>query len=215
MRKGSQPPRLGWRLRFRWGYGFGVRGIQSLSLSLGIAGLCVSCQSLKPQQKNLSQPTTVKLSGWGASPVEKKLLLSVIRDFEATHPHIRVQFEVIADQYMDVLKTRLVGDAGPDAFYLDAVEAPFFMQAQVLEPLNAYIKPDFDLADFEPTLLQAFQINSTLYGLPKDYSTLALFYNQQAFQKVGLKAAPTTWPQLQAAAQRLTLDRNQDGKPEQ
>jgi multiple sugar transport system substrate-binding protein len=172
--------------------------------------LLVACQ-----QQLASRPIVVKLSGWGASPVEAKLLQQVLKQFEATHPKIRVKFEVIADQYMDVIKTRLIGDAAPDVFYLEALEAPFLMRQNVLEPLDQYITEAFDLNDFEPKLLQAFQTNNRLYGLPKDYSTLALFYNKTALTQAGIKQPPQTWEELQTISQRLTLDKNKDGKPEQ
>lgn len=181
-------------------------------LGLGLLGLSFSCRSLAPETQRTSRSVTVKLSGWGASPVEKRLLLKVLRDFEATHPNIRVKFEVIADQYMDVLKTRLVGDAAPDVFYLDAVEAPFLMQAGVLEPLNGYISPSTDLADFEPNLLKTFRLGNQLHGLPKDYSTLALFYNKTLLREAGLSAPPQTWSDLITVSQRLTRDRDGDGK---
>jgi multiple sugar transport system substrate-binding protein len=187
--------------------------VKKFALGISLAGLSAGCQPLWQIANSTPKPITIKLSGWGASPVEKKLLLEVLKDFERSHPTIRVKFEVIADQYMDVLKTRLIGDAAPDVFYLDAVEAPFLMQANVLEPLNAYITKDFDLPDFTPNLLQPFQVKNTLYGLPKDYSTLALFYNKKLFKAAGLEKPPKTWNQLFANAKQLTRDR--DGKPEQ
>jgi multiple sugar transport system substrate-binding protein len=174
--------------------------------------LIVSCQ----QTISLpNQPVTLKLSGWSASPAEQRLLNQVLKDFEATHPTIKVRFEVIADQYMDVIKTRLIGDAAPDVFYLDSIEAPFLIQQDVLEPLNPYITPAFDLADFEPNLLQTFSQQNQIYGLPKDYSTLALFYNRKAFAAAGLTQPPETWEDLLVAAKKLTIDRNQDNKPDQ
>ncbi len=161
------------------------------------------------------EPVTLKLSGWSASPAEQRLLNQVLRDFEASHPSIRVRFEVIADQYMDVIKTRLIGDAAPDVFYLDAMEAPFFMQQNVLEPLNAYIPAAFDLADFEPNLLQPFTLQNRVYGLPKDFSTLALFYNRKAFAAAGLSHPPKTWEEMLIASKKLTIDLNKDGRPDQ
>ena len=123
-----------------------------------------------------SDIVNIKLSGWGASSVEQKLLKQLLRDFELEHPDIKVKYEVINDQYMDVIKTRLIGEAAPDVFYLDALEAPFLMSQNVLEPLNSYINSEFDLSDFEQTLLNSFKYENQIYGLPKDYSTLALFY---------------------------------------
>lgn len=189
--------------------------VKKFALGISLVGLSAGCQPLWKAANRAPQPVTVKLSGWGASPVEKKLLLEVLKDFERSYPTIRVKFEVIADRYMDVLKTRLIGDAAPDVFYLDAIEAPFLMQAKVLEPLNIYITKDFDLPDFAPNLLQPFQLRNTLYGLPKDYSTLALFYNKKRFKAAGLTKPPKTWDQLLANAKLLTRDRDRDGKPEQ
>jgi multiple sugar transport system substrate-binding protein len=190
-------------------------GLRAFALGISVAGLAVGCQPLWQAAHQSSKPVTVKLSGWGASPVEKRLLQDVLKDFEQNHPGIRVKFETIADQYMDVLKTRLIGDAAPDVFYVDAVEAPFLMQANVLEPLNPYITKEFDLADFEPNLIEIFRTGKTLYGLPKDYSTLVLFYNKRALRAAGLQGPPLTWEQLLIDAKRLTLDRNRDGRSDQ
>jgi multiple sugar transport system substrate-binding protein len=82
---------------------------------------------------------TLTLSGWQSNPNEKQLLERVLKTFESQHPNIKVKHEVINDQYMDVIKTRLIGDAAPDIFYLDAFEAPLLMKYEVLEPLNSYI----------------------------------------------------------------------------
>ena len=155
--------------------------------------------------------TTVTLSGWQSSPTEKERLEQVLRDFEAKHPLIKVKFEVISDQYMDVIKTRLIGDAAPDVFYLDAFDAPLLMKYGVLEPLNDYLDA-IDLTDFKPSLLEAFIDEGKIYGLPKDFSTLALFYNKQLFQQAQLTDPPKTWQDLQNYSQKLTLARN--GKKE-
>jgi multiple sugar transport system substrate-binding protein len=171
----------------------------------------VSCQRTVPSP----QPIVLKLSGWSSSPSEQRLLNQVLRDFEATHPAIKVRFEVIADQYMDVIKTRLIGDAAPDVFYLDSIEAPFLIQQNVLEPLDSYITQALDLEDFEPNLLQPFVQQNQVYGLPKDFSTLALFYNRKAFSDAGLSQAPEDWKDLLIASKKLTIDRNNDGKPDQ
>jgi multiple sugar transport system substrate-binding protein len=175
--------------------------------------IIVSCQQTIPLPS--SQSITLKLSGWSSSPSEQRLLDQVLQDFEATHPAIKVRFEVIADQYMDVIKTRLIGDAAPDVFYLDSIEAPFLMQQNVLEPLDQYITPAFDLEDFEPNLLQPFTLQNQVYGLPKDFSTLALFYNRKAFADAGLSQPPQNWEDLLIDSKKLTIDRNKDGKLDQ
>ena len=165
--------------------------------------------------RNSQEGITVTLSGWQSNPKEKQLLEQVFHQFETQHPNIKVKHETINDQYMDVIKTRLIGDAAPDVFYLDSFEAPLLMKYGVLEPLNSYITAQFEITDFETTMLKAFQLNGQTYGLPKDFSTLALFYNKKAFKEAGIDQAPQTWEELRAYSQKLTIDKNRDGRKEQ
>ncbi|MDZ8109937.1 MAG: ABC transporter substrate-binding protein [Nostoc sp. DedQUE12a] len=181
-------------------------------VAIAIAIAVIACHNLQLVSKHsTSTAITIKLSGWGGSPVEQKLLRQVLQDFETDHPTIKVKYEVISDQYMDVIKTRLIGEAAPDVFYLDALEAPFLMSQNVLEPLDNYITPEFDLADFEDTLLDTFKYQNKIYGLPKDYSTLALFYNKKAFTVAGLSNPPTTWDELRSYSKQLTGKLNRYG----
>ncbi|MFC4775835.1 ABC transporter substrate-binding protein [Paenibacillus sp. GCM10023252] len=149
-------------------------------------------------------PVTVTLAGWGSSPEEQDLLKQTLSEFEAEHPNVKVNYEVIADQYMDVIKTRLIGGEGPDVFYLDAFEAPGLIEKGVLEPLDSYVTPEFDVADFEQPMVDAFKQDGVSYGFPKDFSTLAMFYNKKHFEEAGITAPPATWEELQAAAKKLT-----------
>lgn len=166
------------------------------------------------QANNNDGVVTITLSGW-SNLLEKQLLQQVVKEFEALNPTIKVRYDAIADEYMDVLKTRLIGETAADVFYLDALEAPGLISPGVLEPLNDYIKADFDLQDFTPNLLNAFVRDGVIYGLPKDFSTLALFYNKKAFATAGLTQPPTTWEELRSYAKKLTVDNDRDGKIEQ
>ncbi len=156
--------------------------------------------------------TTIRLSGWQSNTSEQQILKQVLKNFESEHPGIKVKYEVINDQYMDVIKTRLIGDSAPDVFYLDAFEAPLLMKNNVLEPLDRYITPEFDIGDFLPTMLNAFRDGKKTYGLPKDFSTLVLFYNKKYFQSAGINQPPKTWQELQSYSQKFTIDTNQDNR---
>ena len=59
-----------------------------------------------------------------------------------------------------------------------------------------------------------------LYGLPKDVGPWAFVYNKDLFDKAGVSypsatAGEWTWDDMLEAAQKLTVDNNGDGKPEQ
>ena len=175
-------------------------------LALLMLGIITFTSCSAGRQTNNSGVVTVTLSGW-SNLNEKQLLQQVLKNFEAKNPHIKVKYDAIADQYMDVLKIRLIGDTAADVFYLDALEAPALMNKGVLEPLDNYITPEFDIADFEPPLLNAFQQNGITYGLPKDFSTLALFYNKKAWLAASLSDPPKSWEELREYSRKLTINR--------
>jgi len=154
-----------------------------------------------------AEQVELTLNGWGASPEEEELLQQTLDEFMKKYPNIKVKYEVIAEQYMDVIKTRLIGGQAGDVFYLDSVEAEALMEQNVLEPLNGYVTDEFDIADFEEPLLNAFKgADGNYYGFPKDFSTLALFYNKKHFEEAGLSGPPTTWEELIEYSKQLTKD---------
>jgi multiple sugar transport system substrate-binding protein len=190
----------------------------ALSSTAVLAGCSGKTEDAKPQQTaspstsekpaeqaKPAEPVTITMNGWGSTPEESALLQQVLDEFQKKYPNIKVKYEVIADQYMDVIKTRLVGGEAADIFYLDAFEAPGLIAKNVLEPLDGYVKPDFDTGDFEAPLMNAFKgADGKQYGFPKDYSTLALFYNKKDFAEAGIAKPPATWEELMEAAKKLT-----------
>jgi multiple sugar transport system substrate-binding protein len=53
-------------------------------------------------------------------------------------------------------------------------------------------------------LLKAFQYKGKTYGLPKDWSSLAMEWNEDMTKTAGLDKPPATWDELKAATQKLT-----------
>ncbi|WP_442596180.1 ABC transporter substrate-binding protein [Neobacillus sp. D3-1R] len=184
--------------------------LATLGLSTMLVGSMLAGCSGGEKEKASNDPVKeedkqveITLAGWGSSPEETELLEQVLADFQTKHPNIKVNHEVIADQYMDVIKTRLIGGEGPDVFYLDASEAPALIQTGAIEPLDEHIPDDFDVEDFEKPLLEAYQYDGKTYGFPKGYSTLALFYNKKMLADAGVEV-PKTWDELREVSKALT-----------
>lgn len=147
---------------------------------------------------------TVRLTGWTATQEEDDLLLQVINDFQAKFPNIKVAYEPVPAEYATKLQTDLAAGNVADVFYVDSLLAPDLMASNVLLPLDDYMaKAGVKAEDFYPGLISAFQLDGKTYGLPKDFSTLAMVYDQEAFTAAGIEAAPTTWDELRDAAQKL------------
>jgi multiple sugar transport system substrate-binding protein len=188
-------------MKRKWMAGLGITTMLMGSLLAGCGGK----DEASSDGSSDGEKVEVTLAGWGGNPSEQKLLKQTLADFEEKHPNIDVKHEVISEQYMDVLKTRLIGGEGPDVFYLDALEAPALIETGVVEPLDEYVTDDFDVDDFEKPMLEAFEVDGKTYGFPKDYSTLALFYNKKMFEEAGVEV-PKTWEELREVSKKLTKD---------
>lgn len=92
----------------------------------------------------------------------------------------------------------------PDVFYVNSDKAPKWIADGWLKPLNNYIREsDFSTAPFFQPLLAAFAgPGNRIYGLPKDWSPLAVYTNDDLLDAAGV-AAPSTWAELRSTAQRL------------
>ncbi len=126
----------------------------------------------------------ITLAVWGSPPAEARALDLTIEAFTRS-TGILVKKETIADKYMDVLRSRFAARKTPDVFYLDSSEAPMLIKSGVLENFEGRID---DLPDFYPHFIDAFRGDDRrIYGLPKDYSTLALYVNTRLLAAAGFK----------------------------
>ncbi len=158
----------------------------------------------------------VRLGGWPSSPVEQKALEEAVKVFNEKYAgKIKLVYEPIPGDYRVKLTAMLSAGNAPDIFYLDVNWAEEFFSKGVIEPLDFYVKMfKLDLSDFYPSLVEAFKYKGKLYGIPKDFSTLALFYNKRMFDEAGIPYPDSswTWYDLLWAAAKLTRDIDGDGK---
>jgi len=145
---------------------------------------------------------TITLAHWASSTVETQLLRQVLNAFKKKYPKIKVN-ELVLDPYPTQMLARFAARKSPDVFYVDSNVFPDWLHQKLLEPLNAYVKRNhFSTKAFFPRLLSAFKQGKTIYGLPKDWSPLAMEINSSMLAKVNGKA-PTTWAQLRALAVKM------------
>jgi multiple sugar transport system substrate-binding protein len=188
------------------------------SVALVAILLTAACGGAKPAETASAGPVTITFSAWGA-PEELAVWNQIVTDFETANPNIKVNVEVSDwTAYWDKLKTQLAANTPPDVF---AMDAPLFLDYQtrgVLANLQPFVDKNPDmLKDVYPQTLEAYKTADGYYGLPRDFQTIVLFYNKDMFDAAGV-AYPTkdwTWDDLRAAAKKLTLDTNGDGKIDQ
>jgi multiple sugar transport system substrate-binding protein len=126
---------------------------------------------------------------------------------------VKVEITVIPySQYWTKLQTSLPSENGPDVFWCNYSHAIDYYPAGLVQEIQSYIDRDkVDLSPFPAALREMYSYNGKAYGIPKDYDTIALFYNKALFdaKKVSYPANNWTWEDLKRAAIALT-DRTAD-----
>lgn len=126
---------------------------------------------------------TVTLGMWGGNDIEYSTMREVLAAFYA-ETGITVEPRIWHD-YQLQLTTELIGGTAPDIFYVEAFLFESLVSTGVLEPLDRFITPDFNVNDFFAPTLNAFQWQGSTYGFPKDMSTLGLIYNVDVLATAG------------------------------
>jgi multiple sugar transport system substrate-binding protein len=168
--------------------------------------------------KETGKNGTLTFAMWGTPP-EKSAVYQVLQAFQKENPEIGIKvIHVDFYNYNDKLKTMIAGGTPPDVFYCDR---PYFYDLAsrgALLNLDEYVKqPEFNAGDFYPILMKAFQFSGNQYGIPKDWTTFALYYNKDMFDKEGLKYPDSnwTWTDLSNAAAKLTKGVQGSGRIDQ
>lgn len=142
----------------------------------------------------------------------------IIQNFEDQNPNLIVQLEAVAGRdYYARLLTQLAAKAAPDIMQIGDDAVPSFVEKGAFIPLDECLKEaSFDTSIYLPGLLGPGQVNGQQYLLPKDYSTLAVYYNKKIFDKANVPYPQEgwTWDDLLKTAQQLTQDEDGDGNPE-
>ena len=163
-------------------------------------------------------PVTVEMCVWGM-PFENDLYTKVyIPEFERQNPGIKVRFSHFEDYPNRVLLSH-AGGIAPDVIREGYETSQAWTRRGLNLPLDRFIDgPDgIDRKDFIPVLWEGLKDGGQTYAVPQDINVMGLFYNKDLFDRAGLDYpdASWTWADLKNAVDRLTIDRDGDGKPEQ
>src|SRR6266851_4187968 len=108
-----------------------------------------------------------------------------INQFEKAHPNIHVTIQSIAyNDYQPKLTTEFSSGGGPDVYWVNTPMIASWLKDGVMEDLTSKIQSaQIDLSQYLPTLVTLHKFHGALYGLPKDWDTIAYFYNADYLAK--------------------------------
>ena len=153
--------------------------------------------------------TTISYATFGDS-TELTNQQKIVDAFQSMEPKIKVKLTVSDwDTYWDKLQASLAGGNAPDVFVMDGPLFPDYQTRDQLLDLTPLIARDgFDTSQLAELGVKDFTASDGhIYGLPRDLSTIALYYNKAMFDAAGIAYPDGTWnwAKLVEAAQKLTV----------
>ncbi|WP_214409741.1 ABC transporter substrate-binding protein [Sphaerisporangium fuscum] len=152
-------------------------------------------------------PVTLTYGYWD-NQNQKQAVDKIIATFEKSHPNIKVKPQFTPNkEYWTKLQTAAASGSAPDVFWMNGPRIGLYASQGALMPISDRIAKDkLDMSKFPQSLNELYTLEGKQYGIPKDFDTVALFYNKDLFDKAGVKypTADWTWDDLRAAAAKLT-----------
>lgn len=153
---------------------------------------------------------------WSMRPSETRMPIyeAWAERFEAQHPNVDVEINVVTDSYYTALTTWFAGGAAPDVMWMGT---SFYGLFDVLMPLDDLLEKDPNVAAVHPGAINPLRWKGKLVGLPFGLNTHTVYYNKDRLGAVGL-ASPSddwTWDEAMEMAKLLTRDTDGDGTPNQ
>lgn len=148
-------------------------------------------------------------------------LSAMVKDFNATHPEIKVLDENLAsyENLEKKLLASLIAKNQPDiAQMYEAVTLKMALAGKLVQ-LDPLIDKDeeVDKDDIVPAMLDNVTFNGKIWAFPFNKSLPVIYYNKEMFKEAGLDpdTPPENWDQFLDFAKKLTKDTDGDGRNDQ
>lgn len=132
-------------------------------------------------------PDTITYWLWDAN--QQPAYQQCADDFEQLHPDLTVRIEQrFWDDYWNNLALGFVADSAPDVFTNHLSKYGEFVSRDLMLPLDDHVaRDDVPLDIYEKGLADLWLgPDGHRYGLPKDWDTVALFYNKDMLAEAGI-----------------------------
>jgi multiple sugar transport system substrate-binding protein len=141
-----------------------------------------------------------------------------IAEFEKEHEGVEIELvQVPWAELPDKLSVSIAGKAWPDIAPVDISGSAVSMEQieqGVIESLDDFFTEE-ELKDFYPNALDAYTFKDSLYGIPNSMTVHSMLLNLDLFEERGVTPPENgewTWDEFADAAEKLTFDRDNDGK---
>ncbi|NBD25753.1 extracellular solute-binding protein [Paenibacillus glycinis] len=131
----------------------------------------------------------------------KPILEKLVKEFELKNPLIDIELQVANWDILDGIYTTMISQNQPPDLLNTNVYAHFAKDG-LLNDFNDILSPELRNKLY-PNLMSMDQIEGHQYAIPYVATIRSLYYNQDIFDKAGIRQPPLTWSELKADASKI------------
>jgi multiple sugar transport system substrate-binding protein len=154
----------------------------------------------KYKKNTIESGATLRVSSWGDTS-EQQVNRDALARFQQVYPDVKINYEPQPDNYQTKLKAQISGGSQPDVFYVDpGLGFELIPAGKLMDLTPALTEAGRSANDYFESLISVFSDGGKVYALPKDFGSLAVFYNTDMLAKTGATAPKDGWTQDDFAA---------------
>ncbi|MBU3102348.1 MULTISPECIES: ABC transporter substrate-binding protein [Clostridium] len=175
--------------------------------SMVMMSTLAGCGTSKTTSGTSNKPVTLTYEIWDKN--QQPGMQAIADSFHKLNPNITVKVEVTPwDQYWPKMEAGASSGTLPDVFWMHSNAFLKYANGGMLMDLSDTIKnsKDVKMSNFPKDLVNLYTLKGKNYAMPKDYDTIALWYNKTIFDEKGIAYPDATWDwnKLLSVAQKLT-----------
>ena len=177
----------------------------AVGATLLAAGLtaCGSGQNATDNKSDSGKETEITYAIW--DKIQQPGMQKLADEFMKENKNVKIKVQVIPwNEYWTKMEASANGKNLPDVFWMNGSEAARYIKADALMDLTeSYNK---EKGNYPEDLVKLYSKDNKTYAIPKDISTIGLWYNKEIFDKKGIAYPDNTWDwaKFKEVAKQLT-----------
>jgi multiple sugar transport system substrate-binding protein len=152
------------------------------------------------------EEVTVTYGFWDTA--QEAAIDAQIEAFKAVQPNITIEKQIVpwAD-YWTQLQTAVAGGQTFDVFWINTANVPVYGSVGALYPITSIVDVEggIDTSLLPTSLVEEYAFDGVQYGVPRDFDTIALYYNKDIFDAAGVEypGDDISWEDFRALAEQM------------
>lgn len=133
-----------------------------------------------------TEDVVLKFSTWGSAS-EMSILAPIIKDFENSHKGVKVDVLHIPQDYFQKLHLLFASNMEPDVMLINNQNIPIY------EKFLCNLDGVFEKKLYFDKSIDCMSYNGKIMAVPRDCSSLVVYYNKDIFDRYGVDYPKKTW----------------------